>query len=108
MTTKTLLALNGALRGGDGNTGHALAHAVRMVPADVAVTTVSLCDWTGTTDDLVARVDRADGLLLATGTYWSSWGSPLQRFLEVLTPHEASPVLLGKPVAAVVTMDSVG
>src|SRR5690606_1188808 len=44
----------------------------------------------------------------ASGVYWGSWGSPLQRFLEVMTWLEGTPTLVGKPCGAVVTMDSVG
>ena len=46
--------------------------------------------------------------MFGTGVYWSSWGSPLQRFLEVMTAFEVSDIMLGKPAGVVVTMDSVG
>ena len=50
----------------------------------------------------------SDGLVFATGTYWDSWGSPLQRFLEQATALEAEGAFLGKPAAVLVTMHSVG
>jgi multimeric flavodoxin WrbA len=58
--------------------------------------------------DLQPTLARAAGFVFATGTYWDSWGSPLQRFLEQSTPLEAGAVWLGKPAAVVVTMHSVG
>jgi multimeric flavodoxin WrbA len=50
----------------------------------------------------------ADALLVGSGVYWGSWGSPLQRFLEVISAYELSPCFLGKPVGAALTVDSVG
>ena len=70
--------------------------------------TVHLTDFQGDTADLVRQVDAADAILLSTGVYWGNHGSPMQRFFEVMTAWEATPVFLGKPAAALVTMDSVG
>ena len=38
---------------------------------------------------------EADGFVFATGTYWDSWGSPLQKFLEETTAFEGTSVWLG-------------
>jgi hypothetical protein len=46
--------------------------------------------------------------MAVTGSYWNNWGSPLQRFIEVITAFENAPALFGKPVACAVTADSVG
>jgi chromate reductase len=51
---------------------------------------------------------RADGFVIATGTHWDSWSSPLQKFLEDATPAEASALWLGKPAAVLVTEHSTG
>ncbi len=104
-----LLFLNGAIRGAGGNTARALAlaehHALsRSVDVDV----LHLADFVGDVAAIVARVRAANGLIVGSGVYWSSWGSPLQRFLEVMTPYEATDVFVGKSVGAVLTMDSVG
>jgi NAD(P)H-dependent FMN reductase len=103
-----LVLLNGSLRGADGNTGWLLREAARRLAPQA---TVDLIDLAGPLPDLPtleARLLAAEGFLVGTGVYWHSWGSPLQRFLEVLTPQENTPVFLGKPVGALVTMDSVG
>lgn len=102
-----LLALNGGVRGDDGDAAEAMRAALAFA-GDVDVAPVTLAMYKGTVEAMVQLVTDADALLFATGTYWSSWGSPLQRFLEVMTPLEATPAFLGKPAACVVTMDSVG
>ncbi|MEN9840962.1 MAG: hypothetical protein RL376_762 [Verrucomicrobiota bacterium] len=51
---------------------------------------------------------NADAFVIATGTHWDSWSSPLQKFLEDATPAEATPLWLGKPVAVLVTEHSTG
>jgi len=53
-------------------------------------------------------IKNADGLVLATGTYWDSWGSPMQQLFEKMTSLEGSKYLVGKPASAIVTMHSVG
>lgn len=50
----------------------------------------------------------AEGFIFITGTYWDSWGSPLQFFLEQTTEWEVSKLWLGKPAGVIVTMHSVG
>jgi NAD(P)H-dependent FMN reductase len=108
--TTTVLLVNGGLRGARGDTAAALAHAARAALAldDVRVDTLVLAEERGAVDDVVARVRNADALVLGTGTVWSGPSSVMTRFLEVLTPLELDAALLGKPAAAVVTMDSVG
>lgn len=43
-----------------------------------------------------------------TGTYWDSWGSPLQKFLEDFTDYEVRESILGKPAGVITLMHSVG
>jgi chromate reductase len=104
-----VLLLNGSIRGDDGDTAVLLrrARAILSSHGDV-VDELVLASCTDDLDDLRARVTAADAFVVGTGTYWSSWGSPLQRFLELATPWEASAAFVGKPVIALVTMDSVG
>ena len=59
-------------------------------------------------NESVQLLRQANGIVFVTGTYWDSWGSPLQKFLEDLTPWECSDVWLGKPAAVVVSMQEVG
>ena len=102
-----LLALNGGVRGETGDSQRALTAALAFA-GDVDVACVVLASYRGTVEAMVELVRAADAFLVVTGTYWGSWGSPLQRFLEVMTPLEASDAFLAKPAACVVTMDSVG
>jgi chromate reductase len=67
-----------------------------------------LADYAGTVEELVETLSGADAFFFATGVYWGSWGSPLQRFLEVLTAYELGPCFMGKPAATAVSADSVG
>jgi len=104
-----LVTINGAIRGRGGNTGRALVVAedhARVQGLDVVA--VDLAEFAGDVSALVDIVRSADVLLFGSGVYWGSWGSPLQRFLEVMTPYEATDVFVGKSVGAVLTMDSVG
>ena len=43
-----------------------------------------------------------------SGTYWDSWSSHLQNFLELTTPLECDPCFFGKPIGALISMHSVG
>jgi chromate reductase len=106
--TPLLLILNGSLRGAEGNTGWLCAEAARQLEGRAAVEVLAVAEGGFSLEALEAALTRADALLLATGTYWHSWGSPMQRLIEVLTPLENLPALFGKPVGALVTMDSVG
>ncbi|HEY4223431.1 MAG TPA: NAD(P)H-dependent oxidoreductase [Myxococcota bacterium] len=107
-----ILLVNGALRGSRGDTAAALAHCAKhATDRGAVVDTLVLADLAAApiaAREVVARVENADALILGTGTVWSSPSSVMTRFLEVLTPRELDPAFLGKPAAAVVTMDSVG
>src|SRR6478736_9738222 len=94
-----IMILDGSLGGKGGNTGALLGHFVKALPKDVAVDYVEL---RGVEDvrAMEARMRAAQGFVVARGTYWQSWGSPLQRFFEQGTDWELSDVWLGKPVAA--------
>lgn len=106
--TSRLLLLNGSLRGASGNTGRLLRHAADSLPSDWQARTLCLADYVGTVETLADELLGADAFLVGSGVYWGSWGSPLQRFLEVMSGYELSPCFLGKPVATVISADSVG
>jgi NAD(P)H-dependent FMN reductase len=67
-----------------------------------------LADYRGTVEALAERLANADAFLIGSGVYWGSWGSPMQRFLEVISSYELSRCFLGKPAGALVSADSVG
>lgn len=104
-----VLLLNASLAGEAGNSARLLAALARhLAPqADLAQATLA---GPGAVDfaALEPRLHAADAFVIATGTHWDSWSSPLQKFLEDATPAEASALWLGKPVAVLVTEHSVG
>lgn len=106
--TPRLLFLNGSLRGVTGNTAAALAEAARLVGGRGVVELRHLAEDSSSTAEIVQAIQSADGFLLGTGVYWASCGSPLQKFIEVVTALENTDAFFGKPVGVVVTMDSVG
>ncbi|UOF00685.1 flavodoxin family protein [Bdellovibrio reynosensis] len=57
---------------------------------------------------LKKKIQNASGVVFVSGTYWDSWGSPLQKLLEDMTDLEASPSLVGKPASVFILMHSVG
>ena len=102
-----LLALNGSIRAAAGNTHRALALGRTVAEANGHEwQTIQLATYSDRVDQLYETLRTADAWLLASGVYWGSWGSPLQRFLEVLTPLETTPSILGKPVGVLLTCDS--
>jgi chromate reductase len=106
--TFELLLLNGSLRGSEGNTARLLQRAAATLPATWRAEDLCLADYRGTVAALAERLERADAFLIGTGIYWGSWGSPLQRFLEVMSSYELSRCFLGKPAGALISADSVG
>ncbi len=99
-----LLLINGATRA-DGNTSVLLDRAKSRWSGDVDE---FVCADAADVEAVVAKVEAADAFVVGSGVYWSSWGAPLQRFLEVMTAHELSPICVGKPIGVVLSMDSVG
>ncbi|UQA61594.1 NAD(P)H-dependent oxidoreductase [Polyangium aurulentum] len=105
--TPRITLLDGSLGGAEGNTAAAAARLTAHLEPRASVRAVRLRD-TSDAGSLASILGDSDGFVFATGTYWDSWGSPMQRFLETATELEGSLVWLGKPAAVVVTMHSVG
>jgi len=106
--TSRLLLLNGSLRGTHGNTARFLQRAAQALPASWQADALCLADYRGTVEALADRLSSANAFLIGSGVYWGSWGSPLQRFLEVISSYELSRCFLGKPAGALISADSVG
>ena len=102
-----ILCVNGSLGGEQGNTAHLVAALKANLGERVEWRELTLSEG-GRGEDAEALLAWADGFAFATGTYWDSWGSPLQRFLEEQTGTEATSLWMGKPVAVLVSMHSVG
>lgn len=109
-TPKRILIINGSVRGREGNSGAVASRAATLLGqgSQVHVTLLTLAEPMPAVGVVYDMLAQSDGILVVTGVYWSSWGSPLQRFLEVATAFENAPAFFGKPVACAVTMDSVG
>ena len=104
---KSLLVLDGSLNGKSGNTAGVVDALLALLPNDFKIDYIELKDIPDclTLED---KLRNADGFILASGTYWQSWGSPMQRFFEQATPWEATDIWLGKPACTIVTMHSIG
>lgn len=75
----------------------------------VQVVHLSNCEWTvKAKKQLFSKLNKARGFIFVTGTYWDSWGSPLQVFLENVTDLEGTSAFLGKPAVVLVLNHSVG
>lgn len=101
-----VLAIDGSLAGEHGNSAALLDAATGALRGE-EITRVSLAAAPGFAAHRAALA-AADALVVATGTYWDSWSSHLQRFLEEATETEGTGLWLGKPAAVLVTAHSVG
>lgn len=106
----SILIINGSLRGKSGNTAVVAEKAAAIIRShpDVSATVLTLTDPMPDIATVMSLVSAHNGLLVLSGIYWNNWSSPLQRFIEVATAFEQTPVFFGKPVACAVSMDSVG
>jgi multimeric flavodoxin WrbA len=102
-----VLSINAGLNGVAGNTAVLLQRARASLGERVVWRELTLADgvsYVAARDEITS----ADAVIFGTGTHWDSWSHLLQRFLEQATADEGSSIWLGKPVAVIVTMHSVG
>lgn len=107
MTKTRVLIVDGSLGGSAGNTAELLALAQRRFEREAAVEYLELVRQPSL-ERILGAVGGADAILFGTGTYWDSWGSPLQRFFEMTAHTEGEALWVGKPAGAVVTGHAVG
>ena len=109
---KKILILNGSLAGDSGNTVLLIEYVQKTISKFNTQTEVihlrRLLENKIVIKDLKLKLNEADAFIFTSGTYWDSWGSPMQFFLEAITEFEGSNILLGKPAAVMITMHSVG
>jgi hypothetical protein len=108
---KNILIINGSLGGADGNTSVLISTALSVLKVyDVNTEVLHLADLQNNEfgDNLKSNLEWAQGFIFTTGTYWDSWGSPMQKFLETSTQFEATDYILYKPASVMVSMHSVG
>lgn len=103
---KNILIINGSLGGSRGNTAVLIALAQKYL--DLYQVNVDILHLEENKYDLKAKLTWADGFIFTSGTYWDSWGSPMQKFLESSTQYEASELFLNKPASVIISMHSVG
>ncbi len=107
METPNILIVNGSCGGAHGNTAVLLDLAVQCLSTRATVSQLNLTD-DFSSDRARELLKASSGFVFGSGTYWDSWGSPLQKFLEEMTPTEGSDLWLGKPAGVIVTTHSVG
>jgi multimeric flavodoxin WrbA len=101
-----ILIINGSLGDTTGNTSVVIEVACKHIIQQGG--TFTILNLEDNIANLKTQLSQADGFLFASGTYWDSWGSPMQRFLETSTEFEASDIFLGKAASVLITMHSVG
>lgn len=109
---KKILILNGSLGAKSGNT-HFLIENIQTLLNKHNVLSEIIClndflKQTLSLEELKNKMKAADAFIFTSGTYWDSWGSPMQYFLEEITIFEGTNIFLGKPAAIIITMHSVG
>ncbi len=112
----SILILNGSPSGHKGNCEVLIRNLTAQIKnnsewkkAKVQIIQLSEIKWTSVeTKKVFASIEMAHGFIFVTGTYWDSWGSPLQIFLENVTPLEGRSAFLGKPAVVLVLNHSVG
>lgn len=103
----SVLVLNAGLGGSDGNSQVVSERCAALLRGrEVAHDLLVLRD--ARTEDVAAALQRAERLVVVSGTYWGGFSSSLQQLFEQLTPTETSSLWLGKPAAVLVTEHQVG
>ncbi len=107
---KKILIINGSIRGEEGNSwsisNNAKEHLYKKFNLESSILT--LTDPKQSIQEISEILSSHDGFFVVSGVYWNNWSSSLQRFIEVITIFENSPIFFGKPIACAVSMDSVG
>lgn len=104
---KQILIINGSPHGDRGNCALWAKRIQKQRIPNIKMKTVHLSKMSYG-PALKAEILKSDAYVFLTGTYWDSWGSPLQKLLEDMTELEGAEQLVGKPAAVFVLMHSVG
>lgn len=103
----SVLIVNSGLAGGQGNSEVVARHCGKLLSA-LGVAHEHLVLRDAPPRDVPAALERAERLVVVTGTYWGGFSSLLQQLFEQLTPSEGGALWLGKPAAVLVTAHQVG
>lgn len=104
---KKVLILNGSPQGRQGNCQKLIRRIQKEMKNRAEAQVLILAD-VAASKAFRSQLKDVDAVIFVTGTYWDSWGSPLQRFLEGITDMEGASEIVGKPCAIFVLMHSVG
>ena len=109
---KNILILNGSSSGANGNCNELIKSVLHRaqaldLPIRLNFEVIHLAQ-SGRVSIVKRQIKKADAFIFVTGTYWDSWGSPLQKFLEDVTDLEGTSAFLGKPSFVFVLNHSVG
>lgn len=110
MKHENILIINGSVRGSSGNSAAIAKKAAEIINSSnhCKASILTLTDPMPNIGQVQEQLLKHDGFLIVSGVYWNNWGSPLQKFIEIFTACENTPVFWGKPFACAVSMDSVG
>jgi multimeric flavodoxin WrbA len=108
--SKKILIIDGSLGGIKGNSQELVKKNIEELKKyEAVIEVIHLKEHSKLSHEwLKEKLQWADGFIFNSGTYWDSWGSPMQNFLESITDFEGTPLLLGKPASVLITMHSVG
>jgi multimeric flavodoxin WrbA len=106
---KNILIINGSLGGENGNSNIVIDQVKLLLNKNEQIKIDEIFLNKGIDlSNLRNKLNWAHGFLFTSGTYWDSWGSPLQKFLEESTEFEATDTFFNKPASVIITMHSVG
>lgn len=100
-----ILIINGSPSGASGNCQRLIKIIQKSLPKSAKTKVIHLVNLKKTPHK---DIQQASGFIFVTGTYWDSWGSPLQKFLEDATDLEGTSAFVGKPAAVFILNHSVG
>lgn len=101
-----ILVLNGSPQGTKGNCQKFIKKHLKVDATD-KIEVITLANK-GASEKALKTILKTEAVVFISGTYWDSWGSPLQAFFEKLTALEGHPHLMGLPCSCIVLMHSVG
>lgn len=103
----SILILNGSPSGSRGNCARLVRYIGNKLKGRAGAEVAHLAH-VKKHKQLRAQIASSSACIFVTGTYWDSWGSPLQICLEQMTKLEGTSQIMGKPCATFVLMHSVG
>jgi chromate reductase len=108
---KKIIIFNASPEGSKGNCNQLIKKNILPILAKTVKTEVVhlvKLKKLSTNKKLLKSIHQASGFIFVSGTYWDSWGSPLQKYLEEMTHLEGTSYYLGKPASVVILNHSVG